>query len=66
VLVLRTVGQADSAAGIEKRLRDRLRRETARIRSPLLRLRHGRASLRLLEAVLSADGPIYPRLRAAE
>jgi serine/threonine protein kinase/tetratricopeptide (TPR) repeat protein len=63
-LVLRTLGREDEASGIEKRLRDRLRRETARIRSPLIRLRHGRASVRLLEAVLSAEGPVYPRLRS--
>jgi serine/threonine protein kinase/tetratricopeptide (TPR) repeat protein len=62
-LVLRSLGQSERAAGIERRLRDRLRRETARIRSPLLRLRHGRSSQRLLDAVLSADGPVYPRLR---
>jgi serine/threonine protein kinase/predicted ATPase len=66
VLVLKSLGQSDAALGIEKRLRDRLRRETARIRSPLLRLRHGRAAERLLEAVLSADGPVYPRVREAE
>ena len=62
-LVLRTDGEEKEASGLEARLRDRLRRETARIRSPLLRMRHQRASQRLLEAVLSPEGPVYPRVR---
>jgi tetratricopeptide (TPR) repeat protein len=62
-LVLATDGEGKEAVALEKRLSDRLRRETARIRSPLLRLRHQRASQRLLEAVLSPEGPIYPRVR---
>jgi hypothetical protein len=62
-LVLRTGGEEKRARELEKKLSDRLRRETARIRSPLLRLRHQRASLRLLEAVLSPEGPVYPRVR---
>ena len=40
-----------------------MRRQAERIRSPLLRLRHQRAARRLLEAVLSPDGPVYPRVR---
>jgi serine/threonine protein kinase/tetratricopeptide (TPR) repeat protein len=62
-LVLRSAKRLGEAATLERRLRDRLRRDSARIRSPLLRLRHGRAALRLLEAVLSPDGPVYPRAR---
>jgi tetratricopeptide (TPR) repeat protein len=62
-LVLRSAQRVGDAAALERRLRDRLRRDSARIRSPLLRLRHGRAALRLLEAVLSPDGPVYPRAR---
>jgi tetratricopeptide (TPR) repeat protein len=61
-LVLRTDGEEKQALELEKRLSERLRRETARIRSPLLRLRHQRASRRLLEAVLSPSGPVYPRV----
>jgi predicted ATPase len=63
-LVLRSAKRLGEAATLERRLRDRLRRDSARIRSPLLRLRHGRAALRLLEAVLSPDGPVYPRARS--
>jgi tetratricopeptide (TPR) repeat protein len=65
-LVLRTDGEEKRALELEKRLSDRLRRETARIRSPLLRLRHQRASRRLLEAVLSPSGPVYPRVGEAD
>ena len=61
-LVLRADGEERPAREVEKRLSDRLRRETARIRSPLLRMRHQRASQRLLEAVLSPEGPVYPRV----
>jgi len=62
-LVLSTAEREDEAHAIERSLRARLRRESSRIRSPLLRLRHQRASLRLLEAVLSPEGPVYPRMR---
>jgi len=62
-LVLRAHGEDKDAREIEKRLRARLVRETRGIRSPLLRLRHQRASARLLEAVLSPEGPVYPRVR---
>jgi tetratricopeptide (TPR) repeat protein len=65
-LVLSTAGRADEADALESKLSQRLRRENARIRSPLLRLRHLRAGERLLAAVLSPDGPVYPRLRIAE
>ena len=62
-LVLRTDGEEKEATDLESRLRDRLRKETARIRSPLLRMRHQRASERLLAAALSPEGPVYPRVR---
>jgi tetratricopeptide (TPR) repeat protein len=64
-LVLRTDGEEKEASDLESKLRDRLRKETARIRSPLLRMRHQRASERLLAAALSPEGPVYPRVREA-
>jgi ATP/maltotriose-dependent transcriptional regulator MalT len=65
-LVLATAGQADEARDLEKSLRERMRRDTARIRSPLHRLRQRRVSQRLLSAVLSPVGPIYPRVALDE
>ncbi len=64
-LVLDNHGQRAESQALERELTERLRRENARIKSPLLRLRQSRASTRLLEAVLSPDGPVYPRLREA-
>lgn len=60
-LVLRTMERGDEARVIEEGLRARVERENGRLESPLSRLRHGRASWRLLEAVLSPEGPVYPR-----
>lgn len=60
-LVLRTMGREDEADEIEEGLRGRVERENGRLETPLRRLRHGRASERLLEAVLSPEGPVYPR-----
>lgn len=62
-LVLDSQGQGDEGRALERKLSERLKRENARIKSPLLRLRQARASARLVEAVLSPDGPVYPRLR---
>lgn len=63
-LVLSTLGRDGEAGEHEKKLRERLKRENTRIESPLLRMRQSRASQRLLEAVLSPAGPVYPRMRA--
>jgi tetratricopeptide (TPR) repeat protein len=62
-LVLETSGMVDEARAIERALYDRLERENARVRSPLLRLRQSRAGERMLRSVLSAEGPLYPRVR---
>jgi hypothetical protein len=62
-LVLETSEMVDEARAIERALYDRLERENARVRSPLLRSRQGRAGERMLRAVLSAEGPLYPRAR---
>ena len=66
VLVLSTAGESAAARELEEDLRTRLRRENGRIRSPLLRMRHKRSAERLLEAVLSPDGPVYPRAHLDE
>ena len=62
-LVLRTMDRAREAEELEKELTGRVARENLRLASPLLRLRHARASERLLAAVLSPAGPVYPRIR---
>jgi hypothetical protein len=62
-LVLHAAGQAAEASDLVKDLRRRLRRENARIETPDLRRTHRQATTRLLEAVLSPEGPIYPRVR---
>jgi tetratricopeptide (TPR) repeat protein len=61
-LILSTAGQADEAKSLERSVRERLKRESARMRSPLHRMRHRRVSNQLLQAVLSPVGPIYPRV----
>lgn len=60
-LVLSTLGKKAPAKRIAKELRERIEAENQRIHSPLLALRHARAAQRLYEAVLSPEGPIYPR-----
>jgi tetratricopeptide (TPR) repeat protein len=62
-LVLETAGLVDEARAIERDLLERLERQNQGVRSPLLRLRQRRAGERLLAAVLSAEGPLYPRFR---
>jgi hypothetical protein len=62
-LVLESLGRREQAASATKKLSERLRVESARIKSPLLRLRHQRTAQRLVEAVLSPEGPVYPRAR---
>ena len=62
-LVRRSLGEGARADEIEKSLRKRVAGEGAQIRSPLVRLRQARAAERLLEAVLSPEGPVYPRVR---
>jgi hypothetical protein len=59
--VLRTHDRAAEARELEERLTEKVARENLRLSSPLLRLRHARASARLLEAVRSPEGLVYPR-----
>ena len=65
-LLLRNSGRGADADAIESDLRERIAERRDRIASPLLRMRHQRSALRLLEAALSPDGPIYPRVRLSE
>ena len=65
-LLLRTSGRGEEADAIESDLRERIAERRERIASPLLRMRHQRSALRLLEAALSPEGPIYPRVRLSE
>ncbi len=60
-LVLATRGERGRSRRIEKELEQRIESDNRRIRSPRLLLRHDRAARRLLEAVLSPEGPVYPR-----
>jgi serine/threonine protein kinase/tetratricopeptide (TPR) repeat protein len=60
-LVLATRGARARSRRIERELEQRIESDNRRIRSPRLLLRHDRAARRLLEAVLSPEGPVYPR-----
>jgi tetratricopeptide (TPR) repeat protein len=61
-LVLHAAGRAAPAAALVKELRQRLRSESRRFENPDFGRRHREATTRLLEAVLSPDGVIYPRV----
>lgn len=65
-LIAREFGEKQQAEKFEQSLRRRLKRESARLGTDRLRRRHRAASNRLLETVLSKDGPLYPRLRRSE
>jgi len=60
--VLPDAGREREAAEMTKTLRRRLRRENERLSNAVLRRSHRLATTRLLEAVLSADGMLYPRI----
>ena len=62
-LILRESGDMGASRDIRKSLERTLRRENERLPSALLRQRHHRATSALLEASLSPDGPVYPRVR---
>jgi hypothetical protein len=61
-LLLHAAGEHPRALELVKRLRGRLRTESKRFKDNALRRRHRSATTRLLEAVLSPDGVIYPRV----
>lgn len=62
-LVLRTTGDDEHADEQVERLRARIARENGRIENDELRRVHADATRRLLAAVLSPEGVIYPRIR---
>jgi serine/threonine protein kinase/tetratricopeptide (TPR) repeat protein len=62
-LLLSDVGRPEDGAELVRRMRRGLRRVNERIAIDVTRRRHRVASTRLLEAVLSAEGVIYPRVR---
>jgi tetratricopeptide (TPR) repeat protein len=64
-LVLRTSGEEGQARAIEREMRRRVRRVNQRFDDATLRRRHEQACGRLIEAVLSAEGVIYPRVTDA-
>jgi serine/threonine protein kinase/tetratricopeptide (TPR) repeat protein len=61
-LVLHTAGRADEAAEIVRALERRMRRDNESIEDDSLKRSHGDAMRRLLDAVLSPTGVIYPRV----
>ncbi len=63
-LVLEAVGRHDEAEELIAGLRRRVKRDNERIGNETLRKAHASATSRLLEAVLSPLGVIYPRVSA--
>jgi serine/threonine protein kinase/predicted ATPase len=61
-LVLRTAGRAEEAEEVVRALKKRIRGDNERIDSESLRRAHSEATAQLLEAVLSPEGVIYPRV----
>ncbi len=61
-LVLDSLGRRDEAAELVAELERKMRRDNERIADDSLRRSHGEAMRRLLEAVLSPVGVIYPRV----
>ncbi len=64
-LALSESGATQPAKSLVRELRRRVRQENERLQNPVTRRRHRLASTRLLEAVLNADGRIYPRVPLA-
>ena len=62
-LLLETAGRTQEARALVVDLRRRMRQENARIRNEVTRRRHRVATTRLLQAVLSTEGLVYPRVR---
>ncbi|MCY3003436.1 MAG: AAA family ATPase [Planctomycetota bacterium] len=62
VLVLRSAGHDDEANELLEALESRMKRENDRIKDVELRKVHRSATTRLLGAVLSPEGVIYPRV----
>lgn len=65
-LIRASSGDPQGARRLERGLRRRVHRENESIEAPVLRQRHRRFSTRLLDAALSPDGPVYPRIRLSD
>ena len=65
-LLLQSAGREREARTLVLQLRRRLRRENSRIRNEVTRRRHRVATTRLLAAVLSTEGVVYPRVQFQE
>ncbi len=61
-LLAHTAGFEEESRRLVVDLRRRMRRENERIEDPSLRRAQRTYTTRLLEAVLSVDGPVYPRM----
>jgi len=62
-LLLDAAGKRSEAREWRRRLERRLRRENGKLTSAILRQRHRRATMELLQSALSPVGPVYPRAR---
>jgi len=65
VILLREAAEDQEARQLEASLRRRVRRVNDRLSGVVMRQRHHRASTSLLEAALSPEGPLYPRVSLA-
>jgi hypothetical protein len=62
-LLLHDVGRKRESRQVASVLRARVTRENRAVKERLLRKRHGASAKALLASSLSADGPLYPRVR---
>ena len=60
-MVLHDNGRGDEAVKVAKELRRKMRNASARIGDSSLRKLHRKQTTKLLESVLSVEGPVYPR-----
>ena len=60
-LVLHDNGRGEEAVKVTKELRRKMRSASGRIGDGSLRKLHRKQTTKLLESVLSAEGPVYPR-----
>ena len=60
-LVLETLGQAERARVVVKRLRREMRQATEEIEGAVLKRRHRLGTTRLLQSALTELGPVFPR-----
>jgi hypothetical protein len=60
-MVLHHNGRGDEAVKVAKELRRKMRSASDRIGDSSLRQLHRKQTTKLLESVLSVEGPVYPR-----